>query len=229
MANLFNYYEKFKAKRLGVKIQDFGNISVDSHLIMEENSRLGNVKVRLPERKQPLTVGAYSYVRGGSEISHIRSIGRFCSIGHNVVLGQAPDNHPISWVSTSMSVSKNYIASCEFATIGHDVWIAHDVVIMAGVNIGNGAVIGRNAVVTKDVEPYQIVVGNPAKVVKTRFPFEQIGSLLKSRWWELDFSTLGKLPFDDVDQFLDKLPEVGSPAIYRTASIKARKVSVYTK
>lgn len=225
MASLIEHYERLKAKRLGVKVQDFKNISLDSHLIMEETSRLGDVRVRLPDSNQPLTIGAYSYVREGSEIRHLKSIGRYCSIGRNVVLGQEPDNHPISWVSTSMSVSKNYIAGGEFASIGHDVWIAHDVVIMAGVNIGNGAVIGRNAVVTKDVEPYQIVVGNPAKVVKTRFPIEQIAGLLKSQWWDVDFKILDELHFNDVDQFLDELSGVQNLANYKTVTIKGRKVN----
>lgn len=225
MASLFEHYERLKAKRLGVKIHDFKNIALHAHLVMEETSRLGNVKVRLPDSSQALTIGAYSYVREGSEIRYLKSIGRYCSIGRNVVLGQEPDNHPISWVSTSMRVSKNYIAGGEYASIGHDVWIAHDVVIMAGVNIGNGAVIGRNAVVTKDVEPYQIVVGNPAKVIKTRFPIEQIVGLLKSQWWDVDLKILSELPFNDVDQFLGELSEAQKPANYKTVTIKGRKVN----
>lgn len=224
MASLFEHYERWKAKRLGVKVQDFKNISLDSHLIMEETSRLGDVRVRLPDCNQALTIGAYSYVREGSEINNLKSIGRYCSIGRNVVLGQPPDNHPISWVSSSMSVSKNYIASCRLANIGHDVWIGHDVVIMAGVKIGNGAVIGRNAVVTKDVEPYQIVVGNPAKVIKTRFPIEQVAALLKSQWWDIDFAVLDELHFNDVGQFLGELSGVRKPASYKTVTIKGRKV-----
>lgn len=224
MSSLFNRLEKLKAKRLGIRIQDFSNISAQSHLIMEEHSRLGNVRVRLPREDQPLRVGAYSYMREGGEIWNLDSIGRFCSIGRNVVLGQPADNHPIDWVSSSMSVSKDYQASCVYSSIGHDVWIAHDVVVMAGVKIGNGAVIGRNAVVTKDVEPYQIVVGNPGKVVRTRFSMEQIVSLLKSEWWNIDYGALSDLPFDDVDVFLSKLEPQMPDASYRTTEIRNRKV-----
>ena len=226
MANFFEHYERLKAKKLGVRIQDFSNISLDSELIMEANSRIGNVRVKLPESDQALSMGAYSYMREGGEIYHLKSIGRFCSIGRNVVLGQPPDNHPIGWVSTSMSVSRNYVAACHYTTIGHDVWIAHNAVIMAGVNIGHGAVIGRDAVVTKDVEPYQIVVGNPAKVVRSRFPAEQIESLLSCKWWNFDYAVLKDLPFGDPDQFLAALPDAQEPANYRKVSIKSRKITV---
>ncbi len=224
MASLLSRIEKLKAKRCGVKIQDVSNISSTSHVIMEQHSRLGNVKVRLPKADRPLCIGAYSYMREGGEIWHVESIGRFCSIGRNVVLGQASNNHPIDWVSSSMSVSKNYVADFAYTNIANDVWIAHDVVVMAGVNIGNGAVIGRNAVVTKDVEPYQIVVGNPARVVRTRFTMEQIVGLLKSEWWEIDFSILATLPFDAVDQFLQKLQSEQPAATYKKISIKNRRV-----
>lgn len=224
VTNIFNYMEKLKAKRRGVRIQDFGNISCESHLIMEENSRLGKVRVRLPRPDRPLRIGAHSYMREGGEIWHLDSIGRFCSIGRNVVLGQPADNHPIGWVSSSMAVSGDYKASCEYASIGHDVWIAHDVVVMAGVKIGNGAVIGRNAVVTKDVEPYQIVVGNPGKVVRTRFNMEQIVGLMQSAWWDIDFAALAKLPFFDVDEFLAELQAELPPASYASIEVRNRRI-----
>ena len=224
MPSILNRLEKLKTKRRGIRVQDFSNISFNSQLIMEQHSRLGNVKVRLPKADQPLRIGAYSYMREGGEILNLDSIGRFCSIGRNVVLGQPADNHPIDWVSSSMSVSGDYEAGCLYASIGHDVWIAHDVVVMAGVKIGNGAVIGRNAVVTKDVEPYQIVVGNPGKVVRARFNMEQIVSLLKSEWWNIDYAELQDLPFDDVDVFLQALDSQMSVAEYTSVEIRSRKV-----
>ena len=217
--------EKQKAKKLGVRIQDFGNISQSSHLLMEQNSRLGNVRVKLPDSDVPLHVGAYSYVREGGEINNLQSIGRFCSIGRNVFLGQQRDNHPIYWVSSSMSVSGDYKASKEYASIGNDVWIAHDAVVMAGVSVGHGAVIGRNAVVTKDVEPYQIVAGNPAKVIKLRFAEEQIAALLASAWWNYDLLELKGMPFDDIEKFISLVPELKTKAEYATVSIMGRKVS----
>ena len=224
MPSILNRLEKLKAKRRGIRIQDFSKLSAQSHLIMEENSRLADVQVRLPKADQPLTMGAYSYMREGGEIWNLESIGRFCSIGRNVVLGQPTDNHPIDWVSSSMSVSGAYEASCVYSSIGHDVWIAHNVVVMAGVKIGDGAVIGRNAVVTKDVEPYQIVVGNPGKVVRTRFTMEQIVSLMKSEWWNIDYAALQGLPFDDVDAFLKRLEAQMPVADYASVEIRNRKI-----
>lgn len=224
MPSILNRLEKLKAKRRGIRIQDFGNIGLHSELLMEEHSRLGNVQVRLPKADQPLRIGAYSYMREGGEILHLDSIGRFCSIGRNVVLGQPTDNHPIDWVSSSMSVSGDYEAPCVYASIGHDVWIAHNAVVMAGVKIGNGAVIGRNAVVTKDVEPYQIVVGNPGKVVRARFSIEQIASLIESEWWNIDYAALQDLPFGDVDAFLQGLTEKMPVAKYGVVEIRNRKV-----
>ena len=68
--------------------------------------------------------------------------------------------------------------------IGNDVWIGYEAVVMAGVTIGDGAVIGARAVVTRDVSPYTIVGGVPAKEIRKRFPDETIGKLLKLRWWD---------------------------------------------
>ena len=224
MRSILNRFEKQKAKRLGIRIQDFSNISAQSQLVMEEHSRLGDVQIRLPKADHPLRMGAYSYMREGGEILHLESIGRFCSIGRNVVLGQPADNHPIDWVSSSMSVSGAYEADCAYSSIGHDVWIAHNVVVMAGVKIGDGAVIGRDAVVTKDVEPYQIVVGNPGKVVRTRFTKEQIVSLMKSEWWNIDYAALKDLPFDDVDVFLRRLEAQQPMADYASVEIRNREI-----
>ena len=70
--------------------------------------------------------------------------------------------------------------------IGNDVWIGYEAVILAGVTIGDGAVIGTRAVVTKDVPPYTIVGGIPAKPIKKRFPQETIDALLKIKWWDWD-------------------------------------------
>lgn len=219
-----NWWEKLKAKKHGVRIQDLAKVSVETKMILEERSRLGKVKVRVPAFGKPLSIGAFSYVRDGSEIYFLDSIGRFCSIGRGVVLGQAPNNHPLSWVSTSMSVCQDYEADSSFTKIGHDVWIAHDAVVMAGVNIGTGAVIGRNSVVTKDVGPYEIVAGNPAKLVRTRFDSARIEMLLASRWWEYTVAELESLPVNDVDLFLQNLPLNNSPASYCRVAVSDRKV-----
>lgn len=137
--------------------------------------------------------GKYSYCGYDCEILNCE-IGNYVSIANNCKMGGA--NHVTSWVSTSPvfyygrdSVSKKF---AEFKRppgkkiiIGHDVWIAEGCIIKAGVKIGNGAVIGMGSIVTKDIPPYSIAVGNPARVIKYRFDDETIQELLESEWWTL--------------------------------------------
>ena len=70
-------------------------------------------------------------------------------------------------------------------TVGHDVWIADGAVVMGGVHVGDGAVVGAHAVVTRDVPPYAVVVGNPARVVKHRFDAGTVARFVAARWWDL--------------------------------------------
>lgn len=116
------------------------------------------------------------------------TIGRYCSIAANVRYFGA--NHPISNISTSAYwYNKSFgldVVDVERSTlvIGNDVWIGYGVIITAGCkNIGNGAVIGAGSVVTKDVEPYSIVAGNPAKRIRKRFSDELIRDIEKTQWW----------------------------------------------
>lgn len=157
-------------------------------------------------------MGRYSYI-GSGFIYPNTTIGRFCSIGINVVIGLG--SHPLDWLSTS-SVQYN---AAEFSKITdiktnnkysedketiikNDVWIGTNACIMAGVVINDGAVVGTGAVVTKDVPPYAIVVGVPARIIRYRFEPNIIEKLLKSKWWEKDFSELKELPFNDINSCL---------------------------
>ena len=152
-------------------------------------------------------------------------VGKFCSIGNNCIIGGA--EHPQHFVSTSpafyggyrkpLSIRKICLGKLRWESysqeveIGNDVWIGNNVIIKSGVTIGTGAIIGAGAVVTKDVLPYEVVGGVPAKHIKYRFDDSVIDGLLESRWWDLPIDKLKELsPFmDNPDTFLLKVSENG--------------------
>lgn len=218
------FLQQRKAAQHNVIIKGMELISHGSHLIFEEHAKLRHVHVELPAPDTPLRIGAHSYLRSGSRILHVENIGRYCSIGRGVTLGETPRNHPLDWVSTSLSVSHLYQAKLEYAAIGNDVWIGHDAVVMAGVKVGHGAVIARNALVTKDVEPYQIVGGNPAKPIRYRFDEPTRAALLASQWWDLDHEALRQLPCADIDAFLSKVGDIQLRAQYKQLELRDRHI-----
>lgn len=129
-------------------------------------------------------------------------IGKFCMIASGVTFIMNGANHLTDAVSTfpfaifgngweNAMEGKNYPSKGD-TVIGNDVWIGYKVTIMAGVNIGHGAIIASNATVTKDVAPYTIVGGNPAKEIKKRFSKEKIEKLLALKWWDWDIEKITK-------------------------------------
>ncbi len=145
------------------------------------------------------SIGDYTYCSYDTTINNA-NIGKFCSIAGNVIIGAA--EHPITWVSTSPVFEnvKNSGTNVRFANeemlpvkrtdIGNDVWIGAGAMIKQGVTIGNGAIVGAMAMVTKDVPPYAIVAGIPAKVIRYRFDEVTIKELEKTKWWELSEENL---------------------------------------
>lgn len=144
---------------------------------------------------------AYSYTADNVEMVYSR-IGKFCSIASHVRIN--PGNHPMERVSQHHFTYRRKLFGMDdhddeaffnwrrtnFCTIGHDVWIGHGVTIMPGVHVGTGAVIGAGAVVTKDVDPYMIVVGVPAKPLRARFSDSVTADLLRIAWWNWDHQTI---------------------------------------
>lgn len=130
-------------------------------------------------------IDKYTYIGTNASVVHAK-IGSFCSIAAGVAIGGG--GHNMDAVSTSPIFSEGInifgknIANINYlpykkTTIGNDVWIANRAIVLQGVNIGNGAVVGAGSVVTKDVPPYAIVAGNPAKVIRYRFSNDVIQSL----------------------------------------------------
>lgn len=222
--NIRYFFQQRKAARHNVIIKGIDLISHASHIIFEEHAKLRHVYVELPEPATPMLMGAHSYLRSDSRILNVSSIGRYCSIGRDVTLGEPPRNHPVDWASTSLSVSHQYEAPLTLTQIGNDVWIGHGAVVMAGVKVGHGAIIARNAVVTKNVEPYQIVGGNPARAIRYRFDESTCAALLASQWWDLDYEALRQLPSDNIGGFLRGVAVIEKKAQFKQIALRKRRI-----
>jgi phosphonate metabolism protein (transferase hexapeptide repeat family) len=182
---------------------------------------------------EEVTLGDYSYVIRDVAAIYSR-IGKFCSIASHVRIN--PVQHPMHRVSqhhfTYRKEQFGFKAVDDEAffnwrrsrscTIGHDVWIGHGAIIQSGVRIGTGAVIGSGAVVTKDVAPYEVVVGVPAKPIRKRFPDDVIQKLLEIKWWDWSRVELEERfdEFMDIAQFTEK---------YHKHSDRQRRWSVFQR
>lgn len=162
------------------------------------------------------TMDKHSYCSYDCWMQHV-DVGAYCSIADSVYIGGR--EHPTDWVSTSpvfenvghSGVSKRFarleVPRPRRTVIGNDVWIGHAAVIKAGVHVGDGAVIGAASVVTKDVPPYAIVAGNPARVVRYRFDEHIIAELLRTHWWSQDESVIEAVAqyANDTPRFIEEL------------------------
>lgn len=144
-------------------------------------------------------IGAFSYINDSTILIDV-TIGRYCSIGRNVsTLTAHPTDRLTSHPFTYSRAFPEDIQHNEYEhfqefhpiEIGNDVWIGNNVSLKGGIKIGDGAIIATGAVVSKDVEPYTIVGGVPAKVIKQRFDDETIEKLLESKWWDYNVINLG--------------------------------------
>ena len=142
----------------------------------------------------------FTYIASNTKISKT-SVGKFCSIGPDcsIGLGKHPSDtfvstHPIFFSPLKQAqitfVDRNYFNEYENITIGNDVWLGTDVIVVDGVNISDGAIVAAGSVVTKDIPPYAIVGGIPAKIIKYRFEKDEIEDLLEMKWWDCDVEYL---------------------------------------
>ena len=161
------------------------------------------------EFKSSVSIGAFSTIDGirGTGVARNVSIGRYVSIGRHVDI--CLTQHPTDWLSTSArQYNADYLRWRTFTgtsvaampyeitqpvTIGNDVWIGNRAIVMGGVTIGDGAIVAAGAVVTRDVPPYSIVGGIPAKVMRRRFDDDTISEIRASEWWRYDIADAGEL------------------------------------
>lgn len=199
----------------------------------------GNIEppVRISESRifHDFSIGAFSYISGG--FFYHTHVGRYCSLANQLHIGQS--NHPTDWLSThpfqyqsglfelredfefkeeydadrNMHIKNADLPRPKPTRIGNDCWIATGVYIKNGITIGDGAVIGARSVVTKDIPPYSIAVGSPARVIRYRFDDNLINNLLKIKWWQFAPWQLRGIDFSKPAHAIEQLESLISNGI----------------
>lgn len=178
-----------------------------------------NLSDRFPQHQ--FGKGTYSqklHIHNWGEGAHLK-IGAFCSIGKDVQIFLCGE-HRVDWVTTypfnvlwkSGKHLTGHPSSKGDIIIGNDVWIGREAVILSGITVGDGAVVGARAVVSKDVPPYTIVAGNPARMIRSRFEDHIAQKLLKIKWWEWEDEKIAlflpKLLNNDISGFIEAAESV---------------------
>ena len=208
-------------KALGVEFE-IGKQKIGDELRLEAPCVLS----RSVDLTLPFKAGAFTLISptdGVGKFLHNVTIGRYCCLAAGIWI--APQDHPLKWLTTNSRVygtglfpwfkgtdQNKQVRPMPFehtkpVEIGNDVWIGHGVFMKGGVKIGDGAVVAAQAVVTKDVPPYAVVGGVPAKVIKYRFDEETIKELLELKWWDYDLAEFGELDWSDVKGCIKAIKE----------------------
>jgi virginiamycin A acetyltransferase len=188
-----------------------------------------------------VTIGGFTY-SWSTITGSVRSIGRYCSLASQIIFGDM--EHPTDCLSTSSFIydrewmwgafaertGAERVSTLEVGAlnrpieIGNDVWVGNGAYIKRGLRLGDGCIVGAKAVVTRDVPPYAIVAGNPARIIRFRFNEALRERLLASRWWDHAFTDLGPdATWNDVERMLDIMDrrrETGDLAPYRGGTIE---------
>lgn len=186
-------------------------VRFESPVYLTETSITSNVQI-----------GAYTYFGAGCRIGTLAKIGRFCSIAPSVTIGLG--NHPTEYLSThplffrsagmfqawpkpDIGIDRPPEVTKTSPIIGNDVWIGANSVIGRGVTIGDGAIIGAGSVVLKDVAPYAIVAGAPARLIRYRCSEERVEELKKLQWWRYPLEVMKDIPVNNLEQCIPILRE----------------------
>jgi acetyltransferase-like isoleucine patch superfamily enzyme len=193
-----------------VRLAPFSKVirsDVDGNLILGDNSCINRSRVG-----RYSGMGCFSYIADAV-------VGKFCTFASRVSVGAF--SHPTDWLSvhefqyrdisqiygeTIIDGGQNLLSTDAKPTIiGSDVWVGDNATVARGVTLGHGSIVGMSAVVTRDVPPYSIVVGNPARVLRKRFSEAAIEELLVLQWWERDLQSLKGIDFANIDRAIEEL------------------------
>lgn len=220
------WIQRRRARKTGVELP-MGRVRINADSRFEPPCTLS----QCVNFKSRMVVGAFTNIADGDGLVQNAEIGRYCSIAPNVDI--CPPQHPTDWLSiSSRQFNPQFLRWRDFlgkdvetldmqeerpVKVGNDVWIGCRAVIMGGVTIGDGAIVAAGAVVTKDVPPYAIVGGVPAKIIRYRFNEKTVEQLLALKWWDYDIADFGHVGWDDIENAIGHIEDIISSNIPRYA------------